>query len=63
MKEKVFNEMQNIGKVKYLVNYHDGEKTHDDGSPFFDVATFTNKVEKNVFVGALVSQGYKERYH
>lgn len=58
---KVFNEMRNVGKVKYLINYHDGKKTHDDGSPFFDVATFSNQVERNLFVGALLSQGYLEQ--
>ncbi len=58
---KVFNEMQNVGKAKYVVNYHDGEKTHSDGSPFFDIAIFKNKVKKNIFIGALLSQGYQEK--
>ena len=24
----------NIGKAKHVVNFHDGHKTHKDGSPF-----------------------------
>jgi hypothetical protein len=43
---KQFNEMQNVGKVKYLVNFHDGVKAHRDGSPFFDVAPSRASVTK-----------------
>lgn len=55
---KRYNEMQNVGKVKYLVNYHDGVKTHKDGSLFFDIEIFKNKVKKNKFCLALVENGY-----
>ena len=56
---KTFNEMQNVGNAKYVVNYHDGIKTHADGSPFFDIALFSNKRKKNKFVRGLCQQGYK----
>ncbi len=55
---KTFNEMENVGRVRYLVNYHDGVKTHGDGSPFFDIATFGNKRDKNKFVKGLLRAGY-----
>ena len=42
-KSKMFNTMQNIGKVKYVVNFYDGVQTHKDGSPFWGIATFKNK--------------------
>ena len=41
---------QNIGQVKYVVNFHDGVKTHDDGSPFFDVRIFSNKKKMDAFI-------------
>jgi hypothetical protein len=53
--------MMNVGKVKYLVNYHDGVKTHKDGSAFFDIATFRNKRKQDKFIRDLQRQGYKER--
>jgi hypothetical protein len=56
---KVFNEQENIGKAKYVVNFHDGIKQHKDCSPFFDIKIFTNKKIKNAFVKTLESQGYK----
>lgn len=58
---KVFNEMFGIGSSKYVVNYHDGKKTHNDGSPFFDIAIFKNKIEKDRFINKLRADGYKEK--
>ena len=58
---KRFYVQNNIGKVKYVVNYHDGNKTHRDGSDFFDIATFKNKKKLNAFVSSLVSKGYLHR--
>ena len=43
MSKKTYRKNYNVGKCKYLPSYHDGEKTHGDGSPFFDVALFSNK--------------------
>ena len=48
----------NVGKVKYLVSYHDGTKFHKDGSEFFDIATFSNKHKFAKFVQELNEQGY-----
>jgi len=58
---KVFYEQHNIGKVKYVVNYHDGIKKHKDGSRFFDIRTFKNKKDMEKFINFLRIEGYKER--
>jgi len=59
--DKVYYEQHGVGKTKYGVNYHDGVKTHKDGSPFYDLALFTNKKALAAFIKVLKSQGYKER--
>lgn len=58
---KEFNVMTRIGKAKYVVNYHDGVKTHNDGSPFSDIAIFKNQVQLGRFIFNLLTAGYKER--
>lgn len=55
---KRFNTQDNIGKAKYIVNYHDGQKKHQDGSDFFDIAIFKNKKKLQRFVDSLRTQGY-----
>lgn len=56
---KIFYIQQNIGNVKYIVNFHDGKK-HPDGSPFFDIATFKNKLKMNKLIKNLLTQGYNQ---
>ena len=56
---KKFNVMYGVGTAKYLVNFHDGVKTHTDGSPFFDVRILTNRKKFNSFISDLISDGYK----
>ena len=46
------NEMQNVGKAKYVVNYCTG-KTHSDGSDFYDMRIFKNKKIKDRFVKSM----------
>lgn len=55
---KTFSTQQNIGKIRHVVNFHDGQKTHKDGSPFFDIATFPNKKKRDAFTRDLLNQGY-----
>ena len=55
---KRFYEMQNVGRSKYVVNFHDGEKKHADGSDFFDVRIFSNNRSKERFVKELQTAGY-----
>ena len=57
-KKKYYNTMMNVGKVKYLVSYHDGVKKHSDGSAFYDIKSFKNKKEFNEFVKNLDKKGY-----
>lgn len=55
---KQYNITYNVGKVKYLVSFHDGEKNHKDGSNFYDIACFSNKNKLNKFVEGLLNEGY-----
>ena len=50
--------MYNIGSAKYVVNYHDGVKTHLDGSDFYDIRIFKNKKKLFAFIHHLLEQGY-----
>ena len=36
-----------IGRAKYSISYHDGIKKHSDGSDFWDIKIFKNKIEFN----------------
>lgn len=55
---KTFRTQDRIGKAKYTVSFHDGVKTHSDGSPFFDIRVFKNKPSRNAFISELSAQGY-----
>lgn len=57
---KNFNTKYNVGRAKYVINYHDGKKTHKDGSPFYDIATFKNMKDFLAYKKKLNSEGYKE---
>jgi hypothetical protein len=59
--KKVYYQMDNVGKSKYTVNFHDGKKTHKDGSPFYDIKTFKNKKDLNAFIQKLSKEGYRQR--
>ena len=58
---KTFYTMDNIGKAKYTVSSHDGIETHNDGSPFYGIHTFSNKVKRNKHIKDLIKNGYTER--
>lgn len=57
---KTFYRQDNIGKVKYTISYHDGIDTHKDGSPFFGIRIFKNKVKLRQFTNELLSNGYTQ---
>lgn len=57
---KKFRIKNNVGKAKYLVSFHDGVKTHKDGSEFFDIRIFKNKIQLTEFLNQLLKQGYAE---
>lgn len=58
---KDYNLMYNVGKAKYVINYHDGVSTHKDGSKFYDIAIFSNKKEFEKKIKELEKLGYKRR--
>lgn len=60
--KKVYYQMSGVGSSKYVVNFHDGKKTHKDGSPFFDIEIFKNKVDLKKFIDKLHQQGYVQSH-
>ena len=58
MGAKTFYQRDNVGKAKYTINFHDGVSTHKDGSDFFGIAIFKNKLKLKAFVKGLLSTGY-----
>jgi len=59
--QKDYYLMQNVGKSKYVVNFHDGEKTHPDGSKFYDIKILRNKKALASFIRQLKRDGYTLR--
>ena len=55
---KSFNIQYNIGKAKYVINFHDGKKKHPDGSKFYDIRIFKNKKKFDAFKKELESNNY-----
>lgn len=51
----------NVGSTRYLVNYHDGKKTHGDGSPFFDITPCRSKRMLARTITKLKREGYTEK--
>ncbi len=58
---KIYYTQENIGKVRYVVNFYDGIQKHKDGSPFFGINTFKNKKKRDIFIKSLIMDGYLER--
>jgi hypothetical protein len=58
---KEFYVQNNIGRAKYVVNYHDGIKLHPDSSPFYDIAIFKKKKDLNDYTKALIQYGYSKK--
>jgi hypothetical protein len=50
-----------VGRAKYLVSFHDGVKTHKDGSSFFDIKIFKSKNKLGKFIDGLSENGYREK--
>lgn len=57
---KTYYVMYNVGKAKYLLNYHDGVKTHKDGSKFNDIEIFSNKKKLEKKIKELKGEGYEK---
>lgn len=58
--KKVFKVNPQIGKAKYSISYHDGVKKHKDGSDFFDIEIFKNKVDLEKAIKNYKSKGFIE---
>jgi hypothetical protein len=58
---KTFYTQNSVGYARYIVNFHDGEKTHQDGSAFFDIRIFSNKRKVATFCKGLLAAGYTEK--
>lgn len=59
--KKEFNLMYNVGRAKYVINYHNGEKFHNDGSCFFDISIFKNKQKFQKEIKILLTNGYIQK--
>jgi hypothetical protein len=57
---KQYYTQDNIGSAKYTISYHDGVSMNKDGSPFFGIHLFNNKVKFNKKTKALEKEGYKQ---
>ena len=57
--KKVFRVNPAIGKAKYSISSHDGVKKHKDGSDFFDIETFKNKVDLEKAIKNYTSKGFQ----
>lgn len=57
---KRYQVTHNVGSAHYCVTYHDGQKTHPDGSPFWDMVLFKSKVRMNGYLAILRKEGYTE---
>jgi len=55
---KRFYTMLNIGRVKYVINFHNGIDKHKDSSPFFGIYTFHNKKKFEAKIKELKNEGY-----
>ena len=57
--KKVFKVNPQIGNAKYSISSHDGVKKHKDGSDFFDIETFKNKVDLEKAIKKYTASGFK----
>ena len=58
--QKEYFVRENIGRAKYVVHFHDGVKTHKDGSEFYDIRIFKNRPAMEAFLQELTRKGYRE---
>jgi hypothetical protein len=58
--KKAFRINPPIGKAKYSISSHDGSSTHKDGSDFWDIKIFKNKVDLEKGIKDYKSKGFIE---
>ena len=57
---KRYYTQSNVGKCKYIVNYHNGISKHKDNSDFYDIKIFSNKQKLHDFINNLTIEGFVE---
>lgn len=58
--KKAFKVNPGIGSSKYSISSHDGVKKHKDGSDFYDIKIFKNKVDLEKGIKDYKSKGFVE---
>ena len=58
--KKVFKVNPPIGSSKYSISSHNGTSTHNDGSDFYDIKIFKNKVDLEKGIKDYKSKGFVE---
>ena len=58
--KKAFKVNPGIGSSKYSISSHDGVKKHKDGSDFYDIQIFKNKVDLEKGIKDYKSKGFVE---
>lgn len=62
MENQNFYVMYNVGKCKYVLNYHRFGNYHKDGSLFYDCELFSNKKKLVARITELKKEGFEERF-
>jgi hypothetical protein len=57
--EKQFTVNPQIGRARYSISAQDGIKTHSDGSAFWDIEIFNNKLSLIKAIRRYEINGYK----
>lgn len=57
---KAYHTLQMAPRGRHVVSFHDGVKTHPDGSPFYDIRIFGRKRDAERFERELKAMGYTE---
>jgi hypothetical protein len=58
--KKAFKVNPPIGKAKYSISSHDGHKKHNDGSDFWDIKIYKNKIDLEKGIKDYKSKGFIE---
>lgn len=58
VRPKTYYIAHNVGRVKYLLCFHDGISGCKDGSPAYGIACFSNKAKLTERIKQLEAEGY-----
>lgn len=57
--EPVYRVPLTLRRGQHVVDFHDGDKRHADGSPFYDVRVFSNLKRAERFAKELEDKGFR----